>query len=511
MRWFISLVLFALPFVAQATPPQLAVTDNGTVKEEVFQLVKSLGFKGPNKLDDINAFAQNNFLRPAGVERWDIQDDQEILSHRNQIVATLEQLGFFREASPPLAQPYENILILGASVERMRSRVSFFNQLANRGLKYQRLYFLTGERPLDPKIEDEQVLYMPTAGEKFRSGWQKPTTATPKTESTAARLVWDQIIGPNGQAPVFVATPMRGTKRPNTADTIKSWLALSPKKGRTLVISNNPYVPYQHAMTVSELLANDFFGHEETGLVVTGGSAANRDTQKARVLLDNLARTIFGEKQIRDLYAKKADEQITLSNDDLKSLYDKHQRLLANKDVTNRPFVVVFSGTQGMGKTHLARALEKDLQGVRFSTNVLRAMMMQNGMAITRGNTGAYTDYFLAKHLENEKNKLVILDTSVDRYWAELRPKLVEKKIPYFFVRLEIPRPVVMRRLMERNDFGMLREHMGQYFNSHQALAANYWDDFDVVLNESVLLSNEELADLTAAVGRKMAAARSNS
>ena len=300
----VAIFLLAVPVMGFTGQPKLSLIQNGSVKKEVFELISALGYNGPNKPGDLDTYCQKSFLRPAGVERWDVLDDELITQHRNLITGTLDKLGFFQKVMPQVNQTYENVLILGASIGRMRSRVGYFKTLTEQGLRFKRLYFLTGARPLDPKIENHEALYQPSEEVVFRPGWKKGSK-DPKNENEAARLVWDQLIVPETRQPIYIDVPMQEGVRPSTIDLIQSWLTHHPSKGRTLVISNNPYIPYQHAVVVRALLESNFIGSNESHFIETVGAGAQIKAQRLRVMLDNISRILSNEKKVWDLHSSK--------------------------------------------------------------------------------------------------------------------------------------------------------------------------------------------------------------
>ncbi|MFK7826999.1 MAG: hypothetical protein AB8G05_22845 [Oligoflexales bacterium] len=308
----LSLSLFAWASIG-LSKNNLTLTENQTVKTPLFKLMKTLGYTGENNLSQLNAYAQKHLLRPADKERWNVYDDQLTKSHQEIIIKTLDEFGFFDEVTPELDQVYENVLILGASVGRMRSRVAFFNKLASQGLKYKKVYFLTGERPLDSRIESESILFEPGPNQIFRKNWQRPKVA-PSNESGGARLAWDQLIG-SKEKPIFVDVPMNKDKRPSTIDTINTWLDKSPAHGKTLVISNNPYIPYQHAVVLGALIKKGFITANDGPILTTVGSGTKPDKERLRVLLDNVARTLYNEKIIWEAKADRKLVQILVDKD----------------------------------------------------------------------------------------------------------------------------------------------------------------------------------------------------
>jgi hypothetical protein len=164
-----------------------------------------------------------------------------------------------------------------------------------------------GERPLF-KSETEEVLANP-APYNMRAGWQKPEIM-PTDERKAAQLVWEQLDLPESlrnMTPHFVGAEKKaGEQRAQTEDCVGKWLALPDLKGGTcLIISSNPFVYYQQRVTERGIIKN---GREKDFTVEGVGEGVRVSDfppeMAVGVLLDNLARTLYTEKQIQELQRK---------------------------------------------------------------------------------------------------------------------------------------------------------------------------------------------------------------
>lgn len=257
------------------------LVEGRALKGEAYAMMKELGYQGKNDLIDANEYAQKNFLRPTGKERWQIEDTPEIQKHGPMIRKALSSLGFFQSVEPKDVE-YQNVLLLGAATTRMHHRVSYFRQFTK--LKFAKLYFLTGQRPLDKSFEHSVDV---------------PNIDGAHTESGAARLIFDHLVKSPKVKPIYVDTE---GSRPTTQDTIIQWLKNKPRKGKTLIFSNNPYVPYQHSVIVLRLLDNKFISKAEMESIETVGQSDKPNNTQLRVLLDTFARTLFNEKLIVERY-----------------------------------------------------------------------------------------------------------------------------------------------------------------------------------------------------------------
>lgn len=245
----------------------------------------------------INEWAQKNLLRSG--ERWEAQSTKFEAIKQN-IFPILQSLGFVNEASPNFKE-YQGAIVHGALLPRVRLRLQYLADQWKQGVRFSDLYFLSGERPLEPQHENKNT-FENDGGASFRirKGWAMPAE-TPKTECEMARLVWEQADIPEDmrkQVHVhFVNAPMKKDPktdkplRPTTDDTVVYWLKLNPTHGRYLAVSNAPYTNRQDL--VVRAIAPKEFGFD------TVGSEASKQ-EKMAIFLDELARLIFQVNQQAD-------------------------------------------------------------------------------------------------------------------------------------------------------------------------------------------------------------------
>lgn len=234
-------------------------------------------------LAEINEWAQKHLLRRG--ERWEEQDGRfEML--KEKVTPFLKEWGFLG-AVHAQQKLYDGAVIYGALATTVRDRLHFLAQEWENGVRFSKVYFWTGGRPLEPKLESEEVLLSGAGSElKIRKDWVRPAVL-PTTECEMAQLVWEQLELPNGMResvePIFVNVPM-GKTRPTTDDTAVLFFKMNPIKGNYLVVSNAQYRMRQG------LVANNL---APTGYYFEAiGSAAKEDARMA-IIVDEVARYIF--------------------------------------------------------------------------------------------------------------------------------------------------------------------------------------------------------------------------
>ncbi len=272
------------------------IDKHGNPSQTLLELLAILGIEHDGTLRDIVRVTQLHLLRPQNSERWHMLDVYQ--QHAATIMPLLKKLGCL-DAVEPTQQQYDYVLLLGATVSRVRDRLRYVVSLCEQGLRFKTIIFLGSERPLDPAVEPADLLTQPTQNNyPYLDPTWKFNGIMPTTEYEMMRLVFEQTEFPAGFENVtfcFLNTPMQptatgGTRRANTIDTIVHWISTNPIPGTCLATSNQPFVGYQDSAVRSALPKN--FPLE------TVGSKAS-DTLNIAVGLDNLTRWIYQENLAR--------------------------------------------------------------------------------------------------------------------------------------------------------------------------------------------------------------------
>lgn len=250
--------IFALPLQERSIDP-----------EALSQLALDLGI--PQDADLIHE-TQKQWLRKLDKERWDLIEIP--FNQRLFVLKWAEEQGFFLPWYP-LFKEYEKVVIFGATTSQMQKRLDFLLNLWKEGYRFKEVVWLTGDRPLNKNADS----YLNRC----------------QNESEAAHIIWEEADLPERLRQIsvlFVATPMRSQeKRPNTEDTIITWLKRDPEPCRVLFISSQPFCGYQFAVLKSTLPESFLFDLAGDGFDPIDKPSA------AALLLDSIARWIYQEEQ----------------------------------------------------------------------------------------------------------------------------------------------------------------------------------------------------------------------
>ncbi|MCK5892915.1 MAG: hypothetical protein KAG53_00620 [Endozoicomonadaceae bacterium] len=199
----------------------------------------------------------SRWARKPMQERWELDEidlppDQEALVHND-----LQQLGF-SQVIKPVRKTYAYGVILGATSPGMLERLNYLATLWRNGTRFDRLLFLTGQRPVDPLVDHFQSLMKSL--QKKADIVHLVGDSAPMHETEAAQLLYLYADLPQSmrELPVIFIDTARTWQRqhwvrPNTRDTVKTWLLTNPEAGSVLMVSTQPHAAYQHAVVRGEL------------------------------------------------------------------------------------------------------------------------------------------------------------------------------------------------------------------------------------------------------------------
>jgi len=202
-----------------------------------------------------------------GKERWEFDKRYEYM--RPTAWPYFEIAGLVFEAFPQ-SREYDYAIVFGALLATVEKRIAFLERLRERGVNFNEIVFLTGDRDL-------------LLSERERSGC--------RIESEMVEWAYRQSDLSKDIPATFVFAPKQSEsgflRCPRTHDTVEAWLRLSPTPGRCLAVSNQPYVGYQHAV-LNSLLPRGF------SLETVGPGIQGEPT--VALMLDTIAKQIIAER-----------------------------------------------------------------------------------------------------------------------------------------------------------------------------------------------------------------------
>lgn len=230
-------------------PVSWFVTEDGKPTEPLRKLLVLSDLYHPSdRLAEIVQKTQKNWIKVLqgknGKERVDMLDSQDEVKIRESVEAIAREIGLF-DARKPALRHYTYAVCHGAFLDGVKGRVAELVEAWNDGIRFDSLVFLTGERYL--RKEEQDALSKLIVTESFASG-------TPyETEYDMCKLVWERVQVPEemrnalaGKVVFVNAKRPEGQERPNTKDTITTWLAeYHPQPGTVLAFSYPMIWTYQ--------------------------------------------------------------------------------------------------------------------------------------------------------------------------------------------------------------------------------------------------------------------------
>ena len=285
------------------------IQKNGNPSRDLYEIFQILNCPiHEKKLDEIYTVFQK-YGRKKNQERWEMDLREE--DKKDLLFPIFKRLGMVQEILPQL-KDYKTVIVLGGNVGRMRARVHFLEKLWNLGVRFKEILFLVGDRPLSSSFEEEKnPLNSACSTTAFRPNWI-PSKEVFKTEAEVVPLVWDQIVWDEQlrnttfqvlSTPFVRDTETQEMRRPDTADTIQTWISKEYVcSGAYLAISNNPFIPYQDAAIRSVLKGQNLYN---TISLETVGPGVSLNLSVASYLdaLFTLFRVEYNMFQEKGLYA----------------------------------------------------------------------------------------------------------------------------------------------------------------------------------------------------------------
>ena len=243
----------------------------GFEKEVLENVLKITGVTYDGTIDDLVKQTQKAWIRPAGKERWEMEEISE--DKRHELMPLFGKLGLVDECKST-KKSYEYILFMGGTVSRMALRMETLKELLVSEVQYQNIVFLSGCR------------YLTDNEKQFLSDKKWDPIATTEF-GIYPKLFEEYQIPVNKIVAINAPETVRSngtTYRPTTADTVECWLQTNPLPGSVVIISSQPFCHYQKIVTES-LLPSSF-------AVSVVGVESPADTIVANYL-DTIARTLY--------------------------------------------------------------------------------------------------------------------------------------------------------------------------------------------------------------------------
>ena len=250
------LVLLLLFFPLQGVE---ILDDQGLLTPPARAIVNLYGIEG--EASAILHEVRERFMQ-TGKECWEFEP--QFVANEAELNQLFKELGCIDQLEATLPY-YDYALVLGALGSRMAMRVDHLYQEWQRGVRFDAVVLLSGDRPLNPALES------------YPEGMES------EMELLIHLIETHPLRSLFGEIPIIAvdAPKVTGRGRPTTASTVCEWLQQHPQPANCLAISNQPYVGYQESVLRAHLPSS--FQVEGVGPSVQG-------TPSPAILLDNFAK-----------------------------------------------------------------------------------------------------------------------------------------------------------------------------------------------------------------------------
>ncbi len=250
-------------------------------------------------IETLNTCLQEKWIRPSDKQDWQITDESLSDDQKNIIRQAFKSLNLYDEIAPTQKQ-YDAALLMGALENLVRSRLTYLITCWNKGVRFNRIYILVGDRALSP--DQEPITYT--------------LKATHRNEPDMMMQIVSDAVKEGafpGAEIIYAHAPKQSNAvRATSMDNIISW----EKQRRIndhhiLLVTNQPYIAYQSTIA-SQVLSNNF---REKVSCVTGKETHFKVSDKydveavgqsnsihtLTVGLDCLARIVYASKELLKL------------------------------------------------------------------------------------------------------------------------------------------------------------------------------------------------------------------
>ncbi len=219
----------------------------------------------------LNDVLQTNWLRAPGTERYQLSDDALPVKQRDNIRKALEQLGLYREV-PPTKQngqftTYDCVFLMGALQSRVEKRFDYLLSLWEKGVRFKRLYILSGERKLAGKEIEPMTEYF----EKNHQEANEENMVKHIVTHKKMPFSMQEALNNGTLEMIYVTSSAKpNAHRSKAFDNFIGWMNLYGAQGEMtrqdktiLIISNQPFVAYIGAVA-SRAMSDEFHEPVET-------------------------------------------------------------------------------------------------------------------------------------------------------------------------------------------------------------------------------------------------------
>jgi predicted kinase len=200
-------------------------------------------------------------------------------------------------------------------------------------------------------------------------------------------------------------------------------------------------------------------------------------------------------------YREDTYEELPL---DLRTYLDEHfLRQLPNVDVTNPKLLVVFSGSNAVGKSSLSHKIQNELDGVVLENDAIKLQLLKFNPQMSREElqllTWKYTMDIYQRAATSIPNGLIIRDGVIDWYYDRVLPIFEKQGYEFFIVGYQLSREKLIQLINARGDkptvsaerlISLLEDHAIHQRRFRQAYKP------DILLTDETVFDHDRVVEL---------------
>lgn len=171
-----------------------------------------------------------------------------------------------------------------------------------------------------------------------------------------------------------------------------------------------------------------------------------------------------------------------------KKTFDKISNKLIEKlnytEKNNKQFVIAFLGVPCSGKTYISKKLEQRYKGIRIDSDEIMKINSQGNLVNNTRENEKLKNLYVYSFLKNPpvKNRLIILDKSIDREYENFFSVCKENNLEYFLIQIDLPKKEMINRIHERNPSNLENwlPRVNKWLKEHEECKENINPDIKV-------------------------------
>lgn len=161
------------------------------------------------------------------------------------------------------------------------------------------------------------------------------------------------------------------------------------------------------------------------------------------------------------------------------AVFTEHIKTLQHLDQINPQLVVFISGAFGMGKTEVAKIIEKRCKAIRLNGDTMRELLAQAGFSHSEVND--YFSYCIHRLHEISNNRMFVVDRTYNDNQALYQSVVEDYGALKFTIRLEVPKELARQRVIARGkDVLFLLSHFDTSYDNHMLAAEREVFDYTI-------------------------------